>query len=443
MSERGATEPIDDGRVCIRQVVPDRLRLVVLEGPDLGREAEMMAARFTLGGEEGNDLVLTDPSVSRHHAELVRTEKGVTLRDLGSTNGTYLGLHRVQEAFVTAGARIQLGRTMLLLVPCEDLLVVVPTQETSFGALCGSSLAMRRLFAILDRVAPTEITLLITGETGTGKDLAARAVHEHSQRAAGPFAPLDCGALDRELAGSDLFGHEPGAFTGATGRRPGIFEQARGGTVFLDEIGELPLELQPKLLRVLEQREVRRLGSGTYVPVDVRLVAATHRNLEEMVAQGTFRSDLFFRVAQVQVQLPPLRERLEDVPLLCDRLVARAREARLAPASLKGVSAPALSALASVAWKGNVRELRNVIDRAAALCTGEWITPADLMLLAGQPVGPSGTALLQGRTLDSIEREAIQATMALCEGNKTRAAGMLGIRPGTLRDKMKRYGLAE
>ena len=441
MIERDPTEQITGNQICIRQVVPDRLRVIVLEGQDQGREAEMNSARFTLGTEEGSDLVLTDPSVSRRHAELVRTENGLSLRDLGSTNGTFLGPQQIKEAFVATGARVRLGRTTLLLAPGEDMLLATPTLETSFGALHGSTPAMRRLFAILSRVAATDITLLITGETGTGKELAARAVQEHSLRASGPFAPLDCGALDRELAGSDLFGHEPGAFTGAAGRRPGIFEQARGGTVFLDEIGELPLELQPKLLRVLEQREVRRLGAGSYTPVDIRLVAATHRDLEEMVARGEFRADLFYRIAQVQVTLPPLRERLEDMPLLCDRLVARAREAKLAPASLQGVSAPALSALTSVAWKGNVRELRNVIDRAAALCTGDWITPADLMLLAREEALPRGTPALQGRTLDSIEKEAIQATLALCNGNKTRAAGMLDIRTGTLRDKMKRYGI--
>ncbi len=441
MIELHSTERIQEEHISVTRIVPDRLRLVVLEGPDQGREAIMSGTTFAIGGEPGNDLVLSDPSVSRRHAELVRSPDGLLFRDLGSTNGSFLGAHRVKEAFVAPGARLKLGRTAVLLAPCEDVLLVFPTQETSFGALHGASLPMRRLFGVLAKVATTDITLLIAGETGTGKELAARALHEHSKRATGPFMPLDCGALDRDLAGSDLFGHEPGAFTGATGRRAGIFEQAKGGTVFLDEIGELPLELQPKLLRVLEQREVRRLGASVYLPVDVRVVAATHRNLEEMVAAGTFRGDLFYRIAQVQTCLPPLRERLEDVPLLCDRLVASAREAGMAPASLKGVSAEALSVLSCVAWKGNVRELRNVIDRAAALSSGDWLTPADLMLLAQEGAGSGGAATLQGRTLDSIEKEAIQATLSLCQGNKTRTAKLLGIVPNTLRDKMKRHGL--
>jgi DNA-binding NtrC family response regulator len=441
MSDPHFTERIQEEHISVTHVVPDRLRVKVVEGPDQGREATMTGTAFAIGGELGNDLVLTDTSVSRRHAELVRSPDGLLFRDLGSTNGSFLGAHRVKEAFVAPGARLRLGRTEILLAPCEDVLLVFPTQETSFGALHGGSLPMRRLFGVLARVAATDITLLITGETGTGKELAARALHEHSRRATGPFMPLDCGALDRELAGSDLFGHEPGAFTGAASRRAGIFEQAKGGTVFLDEIGELPLELQPKLLRVLEQREVRRLGASNYLPIDVRVVAATHRNLEDMVTNGTFRSDLFYRLAQVQVGLPPLRDRLEDLPLLCERLVARARESGMAPPSLKGVSAEALSVLSSIAWKGNVRELRNVIDRASALSSGDWLTPADLMLLAQEGSGSGGAAALQGRTLDSIEKEAIQATLNLCQGNKTRTAKLLGIVPNTLRDKMKRHGL--
>ncbi|MBI4871228.1 MAG: sigma 54-interacting transcriptional regulator [Candidatus Riflebacteria bacterium] len=273
--------------------------MLVEEGPDKGSTAGLEGERLTLGTAPDNGLVLSDPSVSRHHAELVRGPEGLLLRDLGSTNGTFLGAHRVKEAFVGAGVRVILGRTVILLAPAEGMLLAFPSEQTSFGELHGQSTAMRRLFGVLARVAPTEITVLISGETGTGKELAARALHASSRRATGPFVPLDCGALERELAGSDLFGHEPGAFTGAAGRRPGIFEQARGGTVFLDELGELPLELQPKLLRVLERREVRRLGASSYLSVDVRLLAATHRDLKAMAAAGTFREDLLYRVAQV------------------------------------------------------------------------------------------------------------------------------------------------
>ncbi|MBI4872194.1 MAG: sigma 54-interacting transcriptional regulator [Candidatus Riflebacteria bacterium] len=441
MAQSPTTEPLTDERFTVSRVLPDRVRVMVVEGPDLGREAFLDGERLAIGTDASNGLVLTDSSVSRRHAELVRTGGGVTLRDLGSTNGTFLAAQRVREAFVGPGAHVRVGRTELVLAPCEDAMLALTSTEPVFGELVGSSLAMRRLFGVLARMAQTEIALLISGETGTGKELAARALHAQSRRSAAPFLPLDCGALDRELAGSDLFGHEPGAFTGATGRRAGIFEQARGGTVFLDEIGELPLELQPKLLRVLEQREVRRLGSSTYVPVDFRLVAATHRDLKEMAAKGTFREDLYYRVAQVQVRLPPLRERLEDLPLLCERLLGRAREAGSAPPQLRGLSSEAVTVLGSLAWKGNVRELRNVLERAAALCTGPSMTPADLMLMADERTFDRATSGLQGRTLDDIEREAIQATLALCEGNKTRAAKLLGIVPNTLRERMRRHGL--
>jgi DNA-binding NtrC family response regulator len=296
----------------------------------------------------------------------------------------------------------------------------------------------------------TNVNVVIYGETGTGKELAARALHEASLRAAKPFVVFDCGNVDPEFIRSELFGHEVGAFTGATGQRVGAFELANGGTLFMDEIGELPLDLQPKLLRVLEQREIQRLGASAPRKVDVRIVSATHRNLEQMVREGKYREDLFYRLCQVPVTLPPLRERPEDIP----KLVAHFLELAQGRSRSRLQFAPeALSVLEASEWRGNVRELRNVVERALALSTGPSITVGDLLMPAMPGPGaislglPGGLAAgdnspsLANRALEDIEREAILKTLKANNGNRKKTARILGIAPVTLREKLRRYGV--
>ncbi|HUH02053.1 MAG TPA: sigma 54-interacting transcriptional regulator, partial [Kofleriaceae bacterium] len=299
-----------------QQLQIDRFRIAVRSGPDSGSACISSGVELTVGTGAGNDLRLTDPSVSQHHCVFVVCHGGVEIRDLGSTNGTYVNGIRVTAAFVPTAANIALGQTTLRFESIDEPISEPLSRDDAFGPVVGHSSAMRRLFAILERAAPSDTTILLEGETGTGKGILAEAIHGASRRAGGPFVVVDCAAIPAGLMESELFGHERGAFTGAREERIGLFEQATGGTVFLDEIGELPLELQPKLLRVLERRTVRRVGSTTQIPVDVRIIAATNRDLRREVNQGNVRSDLWYRLNTVRLLLPPLRERREDVPLL-------------------------------------------------------------------------------------------------------------------------------
>jgi DNA-binding NtrC family response regulator len=254
-----------------------------------------------------------------------------------------------------------------------------------FGALRGASEAMRPIFAMLARIAPTDLSCILVGETGTGKELAARAIHDASQRAGRPFVVVDCGAISESLIESELFGHERGAFTGADQKRIGAFEAAHTGTVFLDEIGELPIDLQPKLLRVLERREIKRLGSTTLVPIDVRVIAATHRDLSGMVHDARFREDLYYRLAEVVVRLPALRERRGDIALLAQRMLdEQAEEGSMGTA----LDASAIEALERWPWPGNVRELRNVLKSSMLMATQPVLRAADLRL-SGRSTGLS------------------------------------------------------
>ncbi|MBI3893169.1 MAG: sigma 54-interacting transcriptional regulator [Candidatus Wallbacteria bacterium] len=416
-------------------------RLVVAEGPDAGRSVRLApGAQVKVGKGSANDLALTDGAVSAEHLVIRHRPDGFVVQDLGSTNGTFLDGVRVTEAFLGPGSRVRLGRTSLDFAPETDELVIFPSASERFGQLLGKSRKMRQVFGLLERVAAAELAILIEGETGCGKELAARSIHEASPRAGRPYVVFDCARASREFMESELFGHEKGAFTGATDKRTGAFETAHGGTLFIDELGELAPELQPKLLRALEEREVRPLGSTRSRQVDVRIVAATNRDLAAMVREGRFREDLYFRLAVVSVKLPPLRERRDDVPLLVQHLLSVRRS--------PGVTPEALAVLAGQPWRGNVRELANVLDRAVAIAAGETIRPGHLMLLgaATQVVPPqaaaaSGAGGLAGLTMEEIEREAIRQTFAACGNNKAATARSLGIASSTLFEKMKKFGL--
>jgi transcriptional regulator with GAF, ATPase, and Fis domain len=340
----------------------DELLLVVVSGSARGKRVKL-GGRLTVGKAADNDLVLPDDTVSRHHCELERTPLGIVVRDLGSTNHTRVGRTAVREAVIESGSTIVVGSVELLLRGEPNRTQVLPSEATSFGEALGTSLSMRQIFGVLERIAPTDASVLLEGETGTGKDVLARSIHQVSSRKDQPFVVVDCGAVSYNLIESELFGHERGAFTGAVAARQGAFEIAGRGTVFLDEVGELPLDVQPKLLRVLESGEFRRVGGNKPLHAEARIVAATKRNLKEEVERGKFREDLYFRLSVVPITVPPLRTRREDVPALVEQFLDLARK-RDPTASAISLTRETVSALAAHDWPGNVRELRNVLDRA-------------------------------------------------------------------------------
>ena len=436
----------------VASLVPEGTAWVVVEaGPGIGRPAVIGNEPVIIGSDPGATLVIDDPHVSRRHAEIVRTEAGIVLRDLGSRNGTFVGRLAIKEVVLPSGAEIKVGTSTLRFetggeagrlarlarqpVRAEEL----EEAPARFGPAVGGSAAMKRLFALVTRLAPTELTLALTGETGVGKDVLARAIHQASQRVRQPFVVFDCGAVAPSLIESELFGHEKGAFTGAHVERRGAFERAHTGTLFLDEIGELSLELQPKLLRALEQRTIRRVGGADDIPVDVRIIAATNRDLEAEVRKRTFREDLFFRLQAATLHVPALRERRDDIePLVRHFLSEAGRPLEVAPGTLE--------VLAGYHWPGNVRELKNVVSAAAALADGPVLEPHHLVTFRPQRRRRTGAQLsgAEGegaQTLEEVERAAVVQALERAGGNRTKAAKSLGIAASTLYEKIKRYGL--
>ena len=330
---------------------------LILSGNHKGT-SKVVGGRLTVGKAADNDLVLTDDTVSRHHCEIVRAPDGLHVRDLESTNGTKVDGTRIREAMVTPGSVLKVGEVEIQFRPSVQKVEVLPSEKTSFGPAYGQSLAMRTIFGVLERIAPTDATVLLEGETGTGKDVLARAIHQSSNRSTKPFLVVDCGAVTYSLIESELFGHERGAFTGAVSTRQGAFELADGGTVFLDEIGELPIDVQPKLLRVLETREFRRVGGNRPMQSNVRVIAATKRDLQREVGTGKFREDLYFRLAVVPVTVPPLRARRDDIPMLVNNMM------RASAGDTISVPPDTMQSLVAHEWPGNVRELRNVLERS-------------------------------------------------------------------------------
>jgi DNA-binding NtrC family response regulator len=311
----------------------------------------------------------------------------------------------------------------------------------AFGELVGASEPMRQIYALIEQVAPSSASVLLTGESGTGKELCARTIHNLSPRKNNAFVAINCSAIPETLMESELFGHERGAFTGAAARRLGCFELANGGTLLLDEISEMPVSLQAKLLRVLEDRTIRRLGGSQELAVDVRVLAATNRDPQGAVRAGTFREDLLYRLNVITVELPPLRKRKEDIPLLAQHLVAQLAERHVRPARL--LSPAAVEALQSHSWPGNVRELRNVIERAVIICSSEVIERHHLapypLEQRAQSRGEDTLTLPVGTPIDEVERRMILRTLQKTENNKTRAAELLQISLKTLHNKLRLY----
>jgi DNA-binding NtrC family response regulator len=360
---RTTTDRPPAARLSLAPHGPALFCLRVTHGADLGVIRTIGAAPVMIGTSASSDVCLSDRTVSRVHCQLLARDGECVIRDLGSTNGTFVDGVMVVEALIPVGSRLRLGTTELRLEQQTES----PDGPVQFGEMVGRSKAMLQVFLELRSVAKTSLTCLLLGETGTGKELAARAVHAQSDRSGEPFLVVDCAAVGPQFMEDKLFGHLKGAFTGASSAVPGVFEQANGGTVFLDEIGELPLELQSKLLGVLERREATRIGSHTPVKLDVRLVAATHCYLTEMVRRGTFREDLLYRLSEFTLRLPSLRERTEDIELIAEAVLSAEGFAT------RKLSQDAIAYLQQLRWPGNIRELRNLLRRAAILTIGTTI----------------------------------------------------------------------
>ena len=406
--------------------------LSVMAGLDTGKSAPL-EGRMIIGTSATATLSLTDDAVSNEHLELVPHAQGVLVRDLGSTNGTFIHGARITQALLEEEATLKIGRTLIRVAFFEEDLGLPEGPPNLAGAI-GTSRAMRRLFGMISKVAPTKSPVVLAGETGTGKEVLARAIHQLSPRAKGPFVVFDCGAVSANLIESELFGHVKGAFTGASSNRKGAFVDADGGTLFLDEIGELALELQPKLLRALEEGTVRPIGDEAVRQVDVRIIAATHRDLPAEISAGRFRQDLFFRLCVVLLQVPALRARIEDLPALAQHFVNQvAREDfQLSPALL--------SKLAAYDWPGNVRELRNVVARALMdepIALGN--RPSERVrkeVSVDLPFKAAKEKLVEGFTRDYLD-----ALLERHGGNITHAAKAAGIARAHLHKLVEKYGL--
>ena len=431
-------------------------RLIVLGGAEAGGQLEIVSARVTIGRSRICDLVLTDSSVNGTHCEIVAKESGFLLRDLGSAQGTVVGDVRIREAWLEPGATLKLGRVLIRFEVAPGTIEIDLSRQEQYFELIGHSVRMREIFAVLEKVAAADLTVLIRGETGTGKELVARAIHRASKRVQRPLVVQDCSAIPANLIESTLFGHERGSFTGAAERRRGCFEHAHGGTLFLDEIGELDLGLQPKLLRVLETREVQRVGSARTVPVDVRVVAATNRDLRQMVNEGKFREDLYYRLSVVQVELPPLRERPEDIPALVRQFLEESSKLGNQPQPVRyTIARDAMMKLQGYPWPGNVRELKNTIERAVSLADGTELGMRDLLPASQKtpPVFlPGGTAEqfvetetpfkdAKQKVVDAFEAQYLKALLDKHGDNISRSARAAGLTRYHLRELAKRYGL--
>jgi DNA-binding NtrC family response regulator len=395
-----------------------------------------------VGRDPGAQIVVADAEVSMAHCELRAVTEGILVRDLGSTNGTYVGPFRVHEGVVRTPTTITLGRTSLLIEPSAEHRVDVGWAD-GFGPLVGRSPRMRRVFGVLERIAPTPLSVLILGETGTGKEVVAKAIHEASPRARQPFVVVDCGSIPPTLAESILFGHEKGAFTGADQRRKGALAEADGGTLFLDELGELPLELQPKLLRALSEKQVKRVGGSSFEPIDVRVLAATRRDISAEMNAGRFRSDLYFRIAQVRIELPPLRERVGDIPQLVESVCRKAGR----PEHTAAVVGWIQQNLAAHDWQGNVRELVNVASVAAMLAD----TPGaidDVLALTREPVVDEARAPITAfaeakrQALVEFERSYFSALSDAAVGNVSEMARQSGMERHHVRAYLRKHKIA-
>jgi two-component system, NtrC family, response regulator GlrR len=442
-------------------LVERRYRLRVVAGPDQGKDHALEAGTTMVGTHADNDVVLSDATVSRYHLEIRMRRDGIEVRDLDTTNGTKHGGVRVGQVILVGPARLRLGKhTEIDVEPIDADVELADWPSDRYGDVLGAAPVMRRLFALLAKAAATEATILLSGETGTGKEALAETVHQTSRRAKGPFIVVDCGSIPHELIASELFGHTRGAFTGAAADKQGLIEAANGGTLFLDEIGELALDLQPQLLRVLDRRQVRRVGETHAVDVDIRVIAATHRDLRAMVRAGKFREDLYYRLAVVATTVPPLRDRKSDIPALATCFAERMGRGTFAQ------SPALLEQLERHDWPGNVRELRNVVERALSLGSAALADlgdagggrsepaaeaePSDVArpALSSSSLASASSDMLElpfkeakAALVESFERDYLTALLARHRGNISRAASEAGIDRNYIHRLVKKYGL--
>jgi DNA-binding NtrC family response regulator len=437
-----------------------RFTVKVVAGPDAGQEAESVDGRLSVGTAEGAVLRLTDPTVSRYHVDFEATTQGVVVRDLGSTNRTLLNEVSIREVAVTRDVELEVGRSRIRVKFDVERSTVNAPLNSEFGSLIGQSTSMKMVFAALERTAATNAPVLITGESGTGKELAARAIHLASARSAGPFEVVDCGGLPGSLIESELFGRE-----GNDGDREGAFERAEGGTLFLDELGDLPLSLQPKLLRALGEGEIRRVGGARAKQVNVRIVAATNRDLRRHVNSGQFRADLYYRLAVIQIRMPPLRERLEDMSLLVRSLLADIAEDRNLEVHIEP-DTQLVDALSRHSWPGNVRELRNYLEQLVILRTAPDLGAdgdaakgrlppdapgAETPERGASPGGVGADAfealqrlplrMAKAELLERFERHYVTQLLQATGGNVAEAARRASVDRVTLFRTIRRYGL--
>ena len=408
---------------------PVALRLVVVAGPSFGQELRVAEGTYRIGKDEGCELVIADKAISRVHLVVSALGDALRIVDNQSTNGSFCEGAKFNIIEARAGTTVRIGRSALRVLP---LSAEPEGGHKRIERLVGRSAAMVDLTAKLAKAAKSDAPVLLSGETGTGKDVCAHALHDLSDRAAGPFVICDLASVSSQLIESDLFGHVKGAFTGALTDRAGVFESGKGGTVFLDEIGEMPLDLQPRLLRVLEQKEVRRVGGNAVIPVDVRIVAATHKDLAAEVAAKRFREDLYFRLAVVSLTVPPLRERPEDVSPLVDDILARMG---LAPSL---ISSATRERFRSYRWPGNVRELRNVVERVVNLGEELEVTAPE-----GKPIGRAPFKEAKEELIAGFERDYLAELYRACEGNISRASREAGIDRVHLRKLFRKYGFVK
>ncbi len=420
------------------ELPPARIR--VKQGPNEFIH-ELTEKPLTIGKDPANPLVVKDRFISGKHLQVTRRESGFHVLDLNSTNGTFVGGIRIFEVEVPLNTVLRVGETELIVeAQTED------QKDQPFHGIIGDDPSVRQLVELIERVAPANAAVTVLGESGTGKELVARALHVCSPRAEQPFIPINCAAISKELIESELFGHEKGAFTGADKQRKGAFEAAHGGTLFLDEIGELPVDLQAKLLRVLESGELKRVGASRPLHVDVRVVAATNRDLLTDARRGNFREDLYYRLCVVPMRLPPLRNRKGDIGVLAEHFV-RTYSPRGQTVQL---TASALERLQQYSWPGNIRELRNVVHRALLLRKGPQLDASDILFdqaFSSDSVSPSDLLLEVpvGVTLEVVmqrlERQVVENTLRRYQYNKDRAAKELGLGRSSLFRRLRAWGL--
>jgi DNA-binding NtrC family response regulator len=440
--ERTATS---DSETFVEVTGGTLVALAARAGDAHGSPVPVGSRRCIVGRGDFCQVVLRDPQVSTSHCELIATDRGVRITDLGSRNGTFVNQVRLPEGgavYLAADARLRCGQTSLDFHIVGQEQVPVSSAMT-FGPLVGGSLPMRQLYAQLAAIAPRDLSVLITGETGTGKELVAKAVHDASRRRNGPFVIVDCTNIPASLAESALFGHEKGAFTGAISRHVSPFVAAKGGTIFFDELGELPLDVQPKLLRAIEARQIQAVGAHRYEPIDVRIVAATRRNLHAEMNARRFREDLFYRFAQVVLEVPPLRERTADLRDLVARFFAELDD----PGALTRIEPLSFERLVRHDWPGNVRELRNVVMVAHASSDGGPIELGDFLggktggvRLSDPPSAAQSYQVQKRELIERFDRAYFEALHRETGGNISAGSRRSGLSRARVREYLHRYG---